>query len=320
MNIECKEKANIISDHFETVLQEKEAMLKQMADMEQRIVNHQQAEFEALQKAKEFMEQIDQVKFERDSIKSTEEARRKEVEQMESKVKKIKIEYSDKLKSLRAQLNNQYEQSALLLREECRKVETENVQLKNQLDRAVREKKTAEAEAAKVIKSAESEMSTPSVVSSLSKKMTLLSEERDEMERMYDQLRGSAKRQQIQWEQERENMNNQVTEAQKKAKKLEREIDTLRESKDRHIAEYDKVNKLFHDMQMEKEDLDRKLREKSVDYEKLQRQVAETRNEAERLQKRNEEIAIKITLLVKEKSEHLTIKDALEDVRYFAKY
>lgn len=242
---------------------EREKLLRDISDQEQRLINHQTSEFEALQKVEQSAEMIENLRVEKEGTRKQNENYRQEIDRLEKKIKKMTEEHADKCRQLVIETHEKDQYTISSLREEIRQLQMESAHTKSQIERAEREKKNAEEEVNKIIKAAESDhVANPHMIAELNRKIQFANTERDEAERMYENLRSAQKRATLQWEQEREQLHVQISEHSKRVIKMERELHDERENNKRLARELDTVQKAIQNLQFEKQDQERSLKEK----------------------------------------------------------
>ncbi|KAG2378003.1 hypothetical protein C9374_008625 [Naegleria lovaniensis] len=267
---EIRERYSISLREIDDLKEEKSKVLLELGQMEQRIVAHQQSEFEALQKVKETMELLETTKLERDSVKTAAKNKEQEIERLEEKMKKLTQDYTDRYKRMSSHFQEKHNESLQALEDQLKQVQFENGHLKSDLDRLKREKKTCEDELAKVIKAAETEqLNSPFVINDLNHQITQLTNERDESERQYERLRNSQKRTQQQWEQEREQLNAKYNEMQKRFISMESEAEEQRQINLRLNEHISRLEQQCQNVKFEKEEIERSLRDTLRSHQEL---------------------------------------------------
>ena len=286
----------------EETKEEKNKILHEIGQMEQRIVAYQQSEFEALQKVKDTIELLETTKLERDSARTAAKNKEQEIERLEEKNKKLTSDYNERYKRLSTHFQDKHREAVSSLEDQVKLLQMENGHLRSDMDRLQREKKTSENELVKVIKAAETEqLNSPFVVNELNQQITNLTNERDESERMYERLRNSQKRTQQQWEQEREQLHAKYTEAQKRMLSLEGDVEEQRQYNLRLTEQITRVEQQCQNLKFEKEDVERSLRESiknqqetsSNEVRDLKRKLAHTLEEYNKAESRIHQLSIR---------------------------
>lgn len=310
--VDCKDSMARLNDTIQNMLKEKEFVNKHISDLEQRLAQHQQSEFEALQKAKELMEMLDNVKYDRDSIRTSEENKKKEITSLEDKIKQLKSENLEKIKKLGKELDEQYGLKIKAAEEEYKQYQLDHAHLKSQLDKAVREKKAAENETLRIMRAAESDQSAPSImVAELNKKLTYISTEKFDLEKQCENMKSAMKRSQIQFDQERETLNEQLSETNKKVVRLEKEIAEVRASKERVHQEFDILNKKCFDLHVLKEEQEKQLKDYVALIEEFDEQKRFYLQQIDVANKRADDKADYIKLLLAKEADLLKDKKEL---------
>lgn len=120
---------------------DREKLLREIREQEQRLVVHQTSEFEALQRLDQSAELIENLRVERDSARKICDNQRAEIERLEKKIHKMNNDHLERCRQIAVETTekNQYLMNGL--HEEVRHCQMENAHLKAQVDRAEREKK-----------------------------------------------------------------------------------------------------------------------------------------------------------------------------------
>ncbi|KAL0485199.1 89 kDa centrosomal protein, partial [Acrasis kona] len=260
--IEHTMKINQLTSELDANLKEKQSLYKELSQLEQRLATQQQSEFDAIERAKDLLENLENIRVDRDNIKSLAETRKNEVDRLEEKLQVTSANHVERCKQIAEVSVEKSKDSVRKLEEELRVLESDNRKLKLDLEKAQREKKDAESRMEKIVRSAETEQSTPSLLNELNKKLSIVSVERDEAESKYEEERLKLRRHKLQWEQDREQLNVQLNETAKKIIRLDRESADRREQHDRISRELDRAQKQLQQVQSDKEDEVRTQKEK----------------------------------------------------------
>lgn len=138
---ELRDKLTIALREGDEIREEKNKILHEISQMEQRIVAYQQSEFEALQKVKETMELLETTKLERDTARTAIKNKEQEIERLEEKNKKLSNDYSERFKKLSSHFQEKHKESLQALEDQLKILQIENGHLKSDVDRLKREKK-----------------------------------------------------------------------------------------------------------------------------------------------------------------------------------
>jgi DNA repair ATPase RecN len=85
--------------------------------------------------------EVENLRIERDNIRTLAESRKSEVERLEEKLQQASVEYTDRCKQISFSASEKIRESLKKLEEEVRTLSVENGKLKVLIERAEREKK-----------------------------------------------------------------------------------------------------------------------------------------------------------------------------------
>jgi len=255
---QLEDQLQVCRNELDALTREKQVLLRQNGEAEERVARHQQHEFVALQRVKDLTDQLDATTLDLNTLKQSEANKRQEIQNLEQKIQQLQRENTEKERQVKEELQTQFSAERTRLQDDVSRLQVTRIQLEEQIKRAEREKIHAEQEVQRIIRAAESEHITPpKLVSDLTRKLAIASNERDEAERMYEQLRNSTKRQHTQWEQDREHLTAQAQQYQKRMQHAERQLaqttDELEQSK-RDLAN---VERQLQDVQYERDEMER---------------------------------------------------------------
>ncbi|KAL9649845.1 hypothetical protein ABK040_009658 [Willaertia magna] len=300
---ELRDKLHNALKELDEVKEDKNKIMHEVGQMEQRIVSHQQSEFDAFQKVKETMELLENTKLERDTARATIENKNLEIEHLEEKVKRMTQDYSERYKRLTTHSQEKYKETITALEDQVKQSQLDNGQLKYEVDRLSREKKNLESEMNRIIKAAETEqISSPFIINDLNQQITHLTHERDEAERISEKTRNNFKRAQQQWEQEREQLNTKYIESSKRVNSLDKEVEDLRQNNNRLS---DQVTRLEHQCQtikFEREESERTLKDSirnlqdttSIEIKELKKRLSHAIEENSKLDNSLQQALLKV--------------------------
>src|SRR5690606_38010710 len=131
----------------------------------------------------------------RDRLLTADQNNKKEIERLEQKIKQMNIEFRNKSNLLEKQFQDTHKAKVDALEKELKFVSSECALLKNEVERAKRDKRNAELEVERIIKAASQDHVAPShVITDLSNKVKIANAERDEADRMVRELTNNQKR------------------------------------------------------------------------------------------------------------------------------
>lgn len=215
-------------NEIDILTREKQVLLRQNGEAEERVARHQQHEFVALQRVKELTDQLESATLELSTLRSSESSKRNEIQNLEQKIQQLQRENTDKERIVKEELQSLFNAERIRLNDDINKARVSLLQLEEKLSRTEREKQHAEQEVQRIIRAAESEHITPpKLISDLTRKLAIACNERDEAERMYEQLRNSSKQHHTQWEQEKDHLFSQSQQYQKRMQFAERELERI---------------------------------------------------------------------------------------------
>ena len=271
---ELKESNRLLLLEIENTRRDREQLFDTSVSLQRRFEESQHKEAEALRIMIESLEKLEETKLEKEQSLLSEEVAQKEVDKLLEKFDLQKIQMEQTLESQLNSLKLSHKKQVNTLCNEINNLETSNSDIKAQMDRLLREKKSVEIELDRIKKEPSSESTRYcELVDELRRKLALLERERDELNQRVEGLLVNEKRSTSKWQKERTTLEYEVSELQRRTKRTELEY------KEDIIKLQSKTEELQRDNMLllsQKEELAARQHQESVQFSKqLERQKRE---------------------------------------------
>ncbi|XP_074649258.1 sodium channel and clathrin linker 1-like isoform X2 [Tubulanus polymorphus] len=233
---------------------------KTIPELQKRCTEYEQREYEAMIQVRDSAQLVENIIHEKDQCLISEKQKEEEIIKLQDTINKLVDEAGIRTKEEVENVRRQYNTNIEKLTEEIYRLEMENTEKQVQMERAVREKKSIEAELEKIYREGLVKgTKEASVFDELNSRMFSAERERDELRIKHEALENKQKRAEIAQKQEKSFYEAETDKLKDRISTLNTEFENLSEDRLKYLEEIDELKRKLIEVQTDREAAERKF-------------------------------------------------------------